>query len=252
MSSAGVAPVRKLKADHAAVLVFKDGPTLFAAATEEFFRTIEARIEESGVCNIALSGGSTPKTLYNLIAERAAKRNIDWSAVHFFFGDERSVPPDHPDSNFGMVRSSLLKNGVIPAACVHRVMSENGAEQAAAQYDEEVRRHFGGDPRFDLIFLGMGPDGHTASLFPGTQALQVSDRYVVANDVPQMKTQRITFTYPTIDAARHVLFLVSGADKQTMLKSLLVDKAPLPANAVHPTGTLEWYVDEPAASALTL
>jgi 6-phosphogluconolactonase len=191
--------------------------------------------------------------LYALIAERvqndAELRSIDWQKVHFFFGDERCVPPDHADSNYRMVRASLLKNGVIPESSVHRVLAEKPPAEAAEEYERELREHFGRKPKFDLVFLGMGPDGHTASLFPDTAALNERERFVVANHVPKFNADRITFTYPVLNAANNVLFLVAGEDKQQALKSVLVDHR-LPASKVQPAGELMWYADIEAAALL--
>jgi 6-phosphogluconolactonase len=246
-------PPRTLQFGQAKVTIFASKEDLYDPAAELFFRVVRECLAKSRRCDIALSGGSTPRALYALIADRVQKsdelRSIDWQKVHFFFGDERCVPPGHPDSNYGMVRASLLKNGAIPESSVHRVQAEKPPTEAADEYERQLRARFSGDPKFDLIFLGMGPDGHTASLFPETAALNERQRLVVANYVPKFNADRITFTYPVLNVAKNVLFLVAGEDKQQSLKSVLVDHQ-LPASRVQPKGELLWYVDAAAAALL--
>jgi 6-phosphogluconolactonase len=246
-------PLRSAQFGKAKVAIFADKQALYDAGADVFFRVVRHSLTTTGICNIALSGGSTPKALFALIADRVQNspdlRSIDWDKLHFFFGDERSVPPDHADSNYGMVRASLLKNGAIPESTVHRVHAERSPAEAADEYERELREHFNGDPKFDLIFLGMGPDGHTASLFPDTPALNETERFVVANHVPKFNADRITVTYLVLNAAQNVLFLVAGEDKQHALKSVLVDHQ-LPASKVQPAGELMWYADAAAAALL--
>lgn len=233
--------------------IFRERKELYAAAADLFFGVVRDSVARHGRCTVALSGGSTPKALYALIADRipgsVGLRSIQWNQVHFFFGDERCVPPDHPNSNYGMVRASLLKNGLIPERNLHRVRGEKAPAEAAEEYERELREHFSGAPTFDLIFLGMGPDGHTASLFPDTLALNEKQRWVVANRVPKLNANRITFTYPLLNGARRVIFLIAGEDKQQALKSVLIDHQ-LPASRVRPAGELRWYVDAAAAALL--
>lgn len=182
-----------------------------------------------------------------------------WSRVFLFFGDERHVPPDDPESNFRMVKESLLTNVPIPPENVFRVKTENpDAAAAALEYEGELRKFFevkpSEFPRFDLILLGMGPDGHTASLFPGSDALSEQTRLVVANWVAKFNTHRITFTFPVLNRAGEVMFMASGADKADMLHRVLEVKTPpsLPAQNVQPSdGKLLWMIDEAAASKLT-
>src|SRR5271170_6604754 len=197
---------------------------LFHAAAEEFIRAGRAAIGAQGRFTVALSGGSTPKALYSLLATNYA--NFAWNRVFLFFGDERHVPPTDPESNYRMVKESLLSKIAIPADNVFRVSAENpDAGAAAADYEAQLRRFFelkpGEFPRFDLILLGIGPDGHTASLFPETAALQEKSRLVVANWVEKLKTSRITVTLPVLNAARSVAFLVSGTDKAAVLHEVL-------------------------------
>jgi 6-phosphogluconolactonase len=199
-----------------------------------------------------LAGGSTPKATYGILARDYAER-IDWSRVHVFFGDERNVPPDHEDANYRMAREALLDH--VPIGGVHRMRGELPPDEAAAAYEVELREFFGAEklPRFDLILLGIGGDGHTASLFPETPALEVHDRWVVANPVPKLDTTRITLTVPVINAARSVVFLAAGEDKAEALKEILegdADPREYPAKLVQPPGGPEWMLDRAAAGSL--
>jgi 6-phosphogluconolactonase len=229
---------------------------LFHAAAEEFVRVARAAIGAQGRFTVALSGGSTPKALYSLLASNYA--TFVWNRVFLFFGDERHVPPTDPESNYGMVTESLLSKIVIPAENVFRVQAENpDAAAAASDYETQIRRFFelkaGEFPRFDLILLGMGPDGHTASLFPDSAALEEKSRLVVANWVAKFNAHRITFTFPVLNRAAEVMFMASGADKAEMLHQVLEGKKmpPFPSQRVQPTdGKLLWMLDEAAAAKL--
>ncbi|HTU41167.1 MAG TPA: 6-phosphogluconolactonase [Candidatus Aquilonibacter sp.] len=232
---------------------------LFQAAADEVIHAAEESVSKHNCFTIALSGGSTPKNLYNLIAANASS-TLPWDRMFFFFGDERHVPPDNAESNFRMANESLLSKVPIPPGNIFRVPSENPDASAAAEaYEKSLRSFFAVQadefPHFDLILLGMGPDGHTASLFPETAALQEKSRLVVANWVEKLKTHRITFTLPVINAARRVLFLVSGTDKAAALHEVLEGKQPAekyPSKLVRPTnGKLIWLVDRAAASELS-
>jgi 6-phosphogluconolactonase len=232
---------------------------LFDAAAEEVVRAANEAVNERGKFTIALSGGSTPKSLFNLLATNA-RATLPWDRMYFFWGDERHVPPTDPDSNYRMADETMLSKIPVPATNVFRVEAENpSAEGAADAYEKTLRKFFqleAGDlPRFDLILLGMGPDGHTASLFPGTAALQEKKRLVVANWVEKLKTHRLSFTLPVLNAGRSVAFLVSGMDKATMLRTVLEEDVPAeqyPAKLVKPSdGKLMWLVDRAAASALS-
>ncbi len=230
---------------------------LVHAAAEEFVRAARTAIGAQGRFTVALSGGSTPKALYSLLASNYA--DFVWNRVFLFFGDERHVPPTDPESNYRMVEESLLAKIAIPAENVFRVPAENpDASAAAADYEAQLRKFFqvnsGEFPRFDLILLGMGPDGHTASLFPNSQALDEQSRLVVANWVAKFNTHRITLTFPVLNRAAEVMFLASGADKAEMLHQVLEEKntPPLPSQRVQPSdGKLLWILDEAAASKLT-
>ena len=233
-------------------IVSKDAADL-ARRVAERIRSLSA---ESGTASrsVALSGGSTPKLLYEVLAQPPFRDSVRWDRLELFFGDERSVPPDHPDSNYRMAHAALLSH--VPVAA-HRMHAETGEADA---YERLVRERIGetrdGIPVFDLILLGMGGDGHTASLFPGTKALDEHDRLVVMNEVPQMKTRRMTFTYPLINAARRVWVLVPGADKRERVKECLDALAkpsgerPHPIVGVQPAhGELVWWLDEGSAGA---
>jgi len=230
---------------------------LFHAAAEEFVSVARAAIGAQGRFTVALSGGSTPKALYSLLATNYA--DFVWNRVFLFFGDERHVPPTDAESNYRMVKESLLSKISIPAENVFRVHAENpDAAAAALEYETQMRRFFelkaGEFPRFDLILLGMGPDGHTASLFPDSAALDEQSRLVVANWVEKFNTHRITFTFPVLNHAHEVMFLASGADKAEMLHQVLEGKSdpPLPSQRVQPVdGKLLWLLDEAAAAKLT-
>jgi 6-phosphogluconolactonase len=239
--------------------VVDNPPALFEAAADEFARQASAAIGAEGRFTVALSGGSTPKGLFSLLASNDRER-LPWEKMFFFWGDERHVPPDHPESNYRMAHEALLSKVPVPAGNVYRVAGEDlDADRAARQYEQTLREFFqpaaGAYPRFDLILLGMGPDGHTASLFPGTTALQEESRWVVANRVEKLKTDRITFTRPVINSAKVVMFLVGGADKAVTLKEVLEGtQSPelFPSKLIHPTsGQLIWLVDRAAAGALS-
>jgi 6-phosphogluconolactonase len=232
---------------------------LFQAAAEEVLRDATTAVAQRGRFTIALSGGSTPKNLYTLIAANASA-NLPWDRMFFFWGDERHVPPDDPDSNYRMAKESFLSKVAIPAGNIFPVPAENPDAPAAAEaYEQTLRKFFalapGEFPRFDLILLGMGPDGHTASLFPETAALQEKSRLVVANWVEKLNASRITFTLPVLNAARCVAFLVSGTDKAAVLHEVLEGNAPAekyPSKLVRPSdGRLIWFVDRAAASGLS-
>lgn len=231
---------------------------LFEAAAEEVVRAAHEAVTERGQFTIALSGGSTPKNLYNLLATNA-RAALPWDRTFFFWGDERHVPPNDPDSNYRMAEEAMLSKIPVSAGNVFRIPAENPDAAAAAEgYEQDIRKFFrleaGQIPKFDLILLGLGPDGHTASLFPGTAALQEKSHLVVANWVEKLKTNRITLTLPVLNAARCVMFLVSGTDKATVLRAVLEEDVPgelYPSKLVRPNdGKLIWLVDKAAASAL--
>jgi 6-phosphogluconolactonase len=237
--------------------VFPDGAELARAAAEEFSRRASEAIHARTRFAVALSGGSTPRRLFALLAdpEQPFRDRIDWRAVHLFWGDERHVPPDHPESNFRMVRETLLDRVEIPAANVHRMRGEEpDATRAAALYEDELRSFFGDAPRFDLVLLGLGVEAHTASLFPGTAAVREREHWVAAPWIEKLGTFRITLTPAVFDRAAAVIFLVQGEEKAGALREVLAgnrDPDCVPAQAVHPQdGEILWLVDRAAARGL--
>jgi len=240
------------------VVVLPDPVAVAREAAERFTRLAQQAVAERGRFAVALSGGSTPRELYALLSAGPYREQVPWPGVHLFWGDERCVLPDDPQSNYRLVRETLLERVPLPAANVHRIRAELSPDVAAEAYAQELRRFFGAyeaPPRFDLVLLGMGPDGHTASLFPGTAGMEAAGRAVVANWVPKQEAWRITLAYPTLNAAREVIFLVTGAAKAKSLRDVLQPsprRSALPAQRVWPTkGTLTWLVDEAAASLVT-
>lgn len=232
--------------------VLPDAAAVAEATAERFVNLAAAAIAQRGRFMVALSGGSTPKSVYPLLASRRHATRVDWGRVEFFWGDERAVPPDHPESNFGVAYQLLIAHlpGVQPEA-IHRMDAEQpDLDAAALAYEADLRLAFAsrgdGVPRFDLIWLGMGPDGHTASLFPESEALTVRDRLVVANWAPAQEAWRMTFTYPLLNAAREVLFVVTGDDKAQALRDVQSGESALPAGRVRAEQT-EWIVDAAAA-----
>jgi 6-phosphogluconolactonase len=232
------------------LLVHETPQELAQAAARDFATKAEAAIGERGRFAVALAGGSTPEATYEVLANDYAGA-LDWSKVHVFFGDERTVPPNHEDSNYRMAHETLLSR--VPVGSVHRMRGELPPAEAAAAYEEELRGFFGTSdepPSLDLILLGIGEDGHTASLFPETSALEVQDRWVVANPVLKLETTRLTLTVPVINSARSVNFLVAGESKAEALKQILkgdADPRQHPAKLVRPAGGPVWMVDQAAA-----
>ena len=242
------------------ITLCKDLAEISQKAADLFVQISKQAIQNSGRFALALSGGNTPRALYSLLATDAYRSKIDWSKVHIFWGDERCVPPDDEQSNYRMAKETLLLHVPIPEQNIHRVLAEMPDHNVAAEdYERQLASFFqseSGLPRFDLILLGMGPDGHTASLFPGTAALQDTTHLVVANSVEKFGTFRITLTYPVINNAANVVFLVSGADKAPVLKEVLEGKKQpelYPSQNVNPTnGNLLFLVDRDAASPLKI
>jgi 6-phosphogluconolactonase len=235
------------------LFIYETPDEVAEAAARDFAARAEEAINERGRFAVALAGGSTPKATYGALARDYAEE-LDWSRVHIFFGDERTVHPEHEDSNYRMVRETLLSRIVVGS--VHRMRCELPPEEAAADYERQLREFFGPDgPRsFDLILLGLGADGHTASLFPETSALDVTDRWVVVNPVLKLGTSRLTLTVPVINAARAVTFLVAGEGKAGAMREILEDDADpraYPAKFIRPeSGDLTWMVDRAATGSL--
>jgi len=238
------------------VRVFASPEHLFRAGAERFCSIGSQAIRERGRFAVALSGGSTPRGLYEELV-RDFSSQLPWQNVFFFWSDERHVPPSDPESNYRMANETLLSRLSIPSDHIFRIPAEIPNAGAAAQaYEQTLREVFrpapGSFPRFDLILLGMGPDGHTASLFPGTTALEEKQHWVVANWVEKFSTFRITFTYPVLNCAASVMFLISGGDKAAMVGRALKDSASnLPCQGVKPVdGELNWFLDQAAAAKL--
>lgn len=230
---------------------------LFQAAAAQFVALANQAIAARGKFSVALSGGSTPKAMFALLASGSIP-NIPWDKIFFFWSDERHVPPDDPESNFRMANEAMLSRVPVPPANIFRVHAEEkDADAAAREYEQTIRKFFalrpGEFPRFDLTLLGLGPDGHTASLFPGSTGLKEHSRLVIANWVEKFKTDRITFTYPLLNHSACVMFLVSGVDKAPILHEVLENPASgLPAQQVCNTdGRLIWLLDKAAASDLS-
>lgn len=216
-------------------------------------------VNERGLFSVALSGGSTPQSLYNLLASEPFSENVDWSRTHIFWGDERCVPPDHPDSNYFKASMALLDQVPLPRENIHRIPAEQKPEQAAEEYEEVLLKFFSALPSsheraragFDLVLLGMGDDGHTASLFPGTAAVQEQARWVAAHYVDKLAAWRITLTPALLNRAKNILFMVSGAGKSDTLQRVIYGSYQpdrYPAQVIQPeNGDLRWMVDEAAA-----
>lgn len=231
------------------------------AGALHFIRICRASIKARGMFSVVLSGGSTPKGMFTLLATDEYKNQVAWEKCHFFWGDERCVPPTHNDSNYKMALESLLAHIPTPANQIYRMKAENpDIDSAATDYQTKIASFFKIDspldfPQFDLIYLGMGNDGHTASLFPGTKALTEKSRWVTPNFVPKFNTNRMTFTYPLINNARNVIFLAAGKDKVPALKQVLQGPPAIdtyPSQGINPEkGSLLWLIDVDAAAELS-
>jgi 6-phosphogluconolactonase len=261
-------PARSLSAGGALIEIYTDASELAFAAAGRFAELAGKYVNENGVFTVALSGGSTPRAMYTLLAGEPYSSTVPWRSIHFFWGDERCVAPGHPDSNYRMARETLLSRVPAPPENVHRIPGEIEPPRAAAdRYESDIVKalaRFDKDylsagisvmPRLDLILLGMGADAHTASLFPGTDALRASGRIVVDNYVPKLSAHRITFTADAINNARNVAFIVAGADKAEALRQVIEgERRPeeYPSQMINArAGNLVWMVDEAAARLLT-
>jgi len=234
--------------------IFQSKEELTGGIAEYAATFINSAITHRDQAIVALSGGSTPRPLYKLLAQ-SYRNKVHWEKVKIFWGDERCVPPDHNDSNYLMVKQALLDHVPIPASNIYRVKGELDPHSASDDYRAQLQSAFGTDlPRFDLMLLGMGDDGHTASLFPNTDVLHEQSKWVVPSYAEALDSWRITLTYPVINNARNVVFLVSGENKARMVNLVLngpEDVERYPSQGVKPTdGELYWFVDEAAASRL--
>jgi 6-phosphogluconolactonase len=242
------------------VRILADAAAITQRAAREFVDAAAAAKKEKGSFNVALAGGSTPKALYALLASDALRGQLPWDMMQVFFGDERNVKPTHPDSNFRMATETLISKVPLKPEQVHRIKAENpDTEQAALEYEQELRSQFkladGEAPRFDLVLLGMGNEGHTLSLFPGTKALRDNGRLVVRNWVGKLFAERVTLTAPAVNNAALVMFMVAGADKALALKAVLegpFEPEQLPAQFIDPkNGRLLWLVDATGGGLLS-
>ncbi len=240
------------------IRVYKDVAELASQTAEEFSRLAQACVAAHGRFTVALAGGSTPKAAYELLASEPYCSQLPWDCIHVFWGDERPVPPDHPESNYSMAHEAMLSKVAIPGANIYRIVAEEGAQQAADAYETTLRMFFGLEgsalPRFDLVLLGMGPDGHTASLFPGTTVVHEETRLVAAPWVEKFNSFRITMTPPVLCNAAHVVFAAGGAEKaETLCQVLQGDYQPdhYPSQVIKPRhGTLLWLVEQATARLL--
>jgi 6-phosphogluconolactonase len=244
-----------LSGAHLNITRTADLEALSQAAADDFVDRAGDAVAQRGRFMVALTGGSTPRRMYELLAEAPRRDRIDWTRVHFFWGDDRAVPPDHPDSNFRLANETLLSKLSLGPDQVHRIPAELGARDAACAYDVTLAELFEAAPpnwpRFDLVLLGMGSDGHVASLFPGYPTLDLNDTLVTSSPPGTLPppVDRITVTMPVLNAARAVVFVVDGADKAPALTRALAGDPEVPAGRVRPTeGELRWFVDEPAGS----
>jgi 6-phosphogluconolactonase len=239
-----------------AIRVFPDSASLAEAAARHIVESTQAAIDDRQVFSLVLSGGSTPRELHLRLAHPPFRDEIDWSRVHVFFGDERCVPPDDPRSNYHMAEETLLSQVPVPREHIHRFRGELDPAEAAKQYELELKAFFGAEPpRFDLVLLGMGDNGHTASLFPRLTAVHEQERWVVAEYVAEVEMWRLTLTPVVLNSGREVIFLVAGSAKATMLREVLEGPyAPdeRPAQIVRPSpGDVMWLVDAAAAEKLS-
>ena len=233
--------------------VFPDKNTLIQESAAYIAGIIQQSLKEQNRCTFVLAGGSTPKSLYETFASEKYKEAIEWNKVHLFWGDERCVPPDHHDSNYRMTKEALIDHINIPQENVHRIPAENEPDDAARDYEKTIKKFFGNTsqlPVFDIILLGIGEDGHTASLFPGTQALEEKKRCVTGVYVPELDTYRITFTFPVINNGKNVIFLVSGSSKSTIMKKIYErTDTTFPSARVSPAnGSLVYLLDKAAGA----
>jgi 6-phosphogluconolactonase len=237
------------------ISVSKDPEQLSHRAATTISDLVGRAIQARGISFVALAGGETPARVYALLASDPLKNTIDWRHVHVFFGDERMVPPDDPASNYGMVQRQLLSRIPIPVESVHRIRGEASAADASKEYEAELQKWFNGRlPRFDIVVLGVGEDGHTASLFPGTDSLRGGSKMAIGYYVPQLKSWRVTLTLRVLLNARDTIFLAAGKQKAPVIARILgasETQSDLPASMViSAQGTVLWMLDEEAASLI--
>ena len=242
------------------VVVLPDPAAITRRAAEEFLKSVTEAVAQKNSFTVSLAGGSTPKSLYAMLSDDpSCSARIPWGKIHFFFGDERHAPPDSPESNFRMANETLFSKGLVKPEQITRIKGEYAdTEKAALEYEQALRAYFklrdGEYPRFDLVLLGMGDEGHTLSLFPGTRALHATNRIVVRNWIGKLFTERVTLTAPAANQANRIIFCVTRADKALALKAVLegpYEPEQLPAQFIQPVnGSLLWLVDQAAGSML--
>jgi 6-phosphogluconolactonase len=237
------------------IQIYSDQADQSQAAISLFIKLAQKALLDRGSFSVALSGGSTPRQVYAGLANVEHQDQLDWRVIHLFFGDERHVPANHRESNFRMVQETLLNKVPLLDENIHRVKTELDPRLAAFEYEEALRAFFNGAwPRFDLVFLGMGTDGHTASLFPNTAGLNEEQRWFIANWVPSQDAWRLTLTKNAINAARNIVVLVSGSSKAQMLSQVLTgeyDPYHKPIQLIQPVdGEMIWLIDQEAAMGL--
>jgi 6-phosphogluconolactonase len=232
--------------------VVKDAAAAAERTADRFEAAVKTAVAERGRAFVCLAGGSTPRDAYRLLAAEPRRSQVPWERVEVFFGDERCVPPEDEGSNYRMAHDALLSKVPIPRSHVHRIRGEGSPEAAAGEYSLDIVKTVGDPPRFDLVLLGMGPDGHTASLFPGTPALDETRAWVAPNRRPEGRCG-VTLTFAAINAARQVIVTATGAAKGAALRRVLEDGPdPLPAARVRPVdGRLTWIIDASLAAAAT-
>lgn len=238
------------------IIICRDNDELSRKAAEQFVALARQASAARGRFSVALSGGSTPKALYSLLATGEFGERLAWRQIHFFWGDERCVPPDHAESNFRMVEESLLSKIPVSSKNVHRMNGAIEPAVTAATYEAELRQFFSSSqeklPRFDLILLGLGEDGHTASLFPDSSALSETERWVATTYVQKLEAHRLTLTLPVINNAAQITFLIAGQSKAAVVKKILASQdTNAPAARIKPAdGKLSWFITRDAASDL--
>jgi 6-phosphogluconolactonase len=238
------------------IIILDNAEEVARVAADRFIEIAGASIAGQGRFSVALAGGSTPRRTYEILATPDYRNRIDWASVHIFFGDERMVPPTDAESNYRMAYEAMISRLPVPEQNVHRIVGEGDPGEGARLYEQELKSFFSDAPwpRFDLVLLGMGDDGHTASLFPYTDALREQQAWVVANWVEKLKTFRVTLTAPAINHAAHIIFMVTGEGKAERLREVIGgarDPERLPSQMIHAVnGSLTWLVDKAAASLL--
>ncbi len=243
---------------HGNLIISQDVNVLCDSVIKRIIECAKMAIDQSGVFHFALAGGSTPKVVFERLATPEFSTQIDWQKTHIWFGDERCVPAEHTDSNYRMANQALLSLVDLPETNIHRIPGELEPEQAVQHYTNELKQHITstskGFPVLDLMLQGLGPDGHTASLFPGTPVLEVIDQLVTAVYVEKMDSWRVSVTFPVLNAAQNLLFLVAGAGKAEIIKDIFQrsnnTRQLYPVEMLNSTGSVEWFLDEAAAKLI--